>query len=85
MGDVLPVGRTVLATVGSDTYVQAVQLCDLEGLNIDTSIENSETTGVMRVASESQLAGSTFDLQGRRIDGTLRKGVYVVNGKKVIK
>lgn len=85
MGDVLPAGRTVLGTVGSDANIEAVQLCNIEGQFIATSFEDSETTGVTSVATESQQTSSTFDLQGRRIDGSLKKGVYITNGKKVIK
>ena len=85
MGDVLPVGRTVLGTVGSDASVEAAQLCDIDGQAIATSIEGGETTGIRSVCDPDAATSKTFDLQGRRINGPLKKGVFVTNGKKVIK
>ncbi|MBQ9357446.1 MAG: leucine-rich repeat protein [Prevotella sp.] len=41
-------------------------------------------TGVQAVAAESQQAGQAFNLQGQRINAPQR-GLYIVNGKKVIK
>ena len=43
-----------------------------------------ETTGVQSVATESQPTGQAYDLQGRKVNAA-QKGVYIVNGKKVIK
>lgn len=94
MGDVLPAGRTVLGTVGSDAKVMAAQLCDLQGQLIATSL-GGETTGFSTVESEGS-EGATdmiYDLQGRcvvnsqwsMVNGQLPKGVYIVNGKKIVK
>lgn len=33
---------------------------------------------------EAITTNRVYDLQGRRADGTANKGVYVINGKKVI-
>jgi len=53
-------------------------------LNID-----GEATGVQSVATESQPTGQTYDLQGRKVNVNanvnVNKGVYIQNGKKVIK
>ena len=46
-----------------------------------------ESTGIQIVETESQPTGQksqAYDLQGRRVNGAAQKGVYVVNGKKVI-
>jgi hypothetical protein len=43
-----------------------------------------ETDGISSVASEAADEGQIYDLQGRRVDSTRQKGVYVVDGKKVI-
>lgn len=45
------------------------------------------TTGVseeLRVKSKESTDTPTFDLQGRKVEGTLKAGVYVRNGRKVI-
>ena len=41
------------------------------------------TTGVSSVATVSQQS-VTYDLQGRKVKGQLKSGVYVRNGKKVV-
>ena len=43
-----------------------------------TSLKNNE----QRIKNNE--AGAWYDLQGRRVNGAARKGVYVVNGKKVV-
>ena len=45
----------------------------------------SETTGIAQVESGmSKVEGSVYDLQGRNISGQYAKGLYIVNGKKMI-
>ena len=52
--------------------------------NIDFG--DGETTGINAVnGSEFMVNGSEiYDLQGRRVNNAIQKGVYIVNGKKVI-
>jgi YD repeat-containing protein len=87
MGDVLSPGRTVLGTVGGT--VTAVRLASPDGNLIAAAIvADGETTAVRSVGSDQIVAHgteTTYDLQGRRVSGTMRKGVYVINGKKVVK
>ena len=45
----------------------------------------SETTGIVSVNNRNiDKMQRIYDLQGRRIDGQLSKGLYIVDGKKVI-
>lgn len=47
--------------------------------------EDDEITGVQEFESSSvQESASYYDLQGRKVSGQLPKGIYIVNGKKVI-
>ena len=47
--------------------------------------DDETTTGIADVRSEtSDVRGGFFDLQGRKINGQLPKGLYIVNGKKVV-
>jgi hypothetical protein len=39
---------------------------------------------VMASDKTTTAAPATFDLTGRRVHGTLRRGIFVVNGKKVL-
>ena len=88
MGDVLPAGRTVLGTVGTDASITAVSLADAEGQLIAVAIGSGETTGIgapSLTLPEGKETQVVYDLQGRRIDGArLNKGVYIMNGKKQV-
>ena len=46
------------------------------------SIGESETTGISTIATQ-KADNAAYDMQGRRVE-TLKKGVYVVKGKKVV-
>ena len=46
--------------------------------------ESGIPTGIESIASTKQQTGLKYNLQGQRVD-TMKKGVYVVNGRKVIK
>lgn len=51
----------------------------------DTYLLNDGTpTGINVVRLNRQQADATYDLQGRRISGKAGKGLYIINGKKVI-
>lgn len=86
MGDVLPAGRTVLGTVSGSATVNFVKLADPDGKLIPTAFGN-DTNGIEEIANSQQpLANSPiYDLQGRKVNSQLKTGVYVVNGKKVVK
>ena len=46
---------------------------------------DGEATGIISIEHGTlNIDHSVYDLQGRRVSGTAQKGVYVVNGKKVI-
>ena len=46
---------------------------------------DGETTGIITIENgQSATDKAIYDLQGRRVNGTAQKGVYVVNGRKVI-
>lgn len=48
---------------------------------------DGETTGIITISADQPAAvhDGIYDLQGRRVNGTAGKGVYIVNCKKVIK
>ncbi len=52
------------------------------------SLSNGETTGIKVVETSSTVAPATdaiYNLQGVRVSDMSQKGIYIVNGKKVIK
>ena len=55
------------------------------GSNSRLSISFDEATGIP-TPSPSRAGGEWYDLQGRKIEGKpMQKGVYVYNGKKVVR
>ena len=58
---------------------------DAQGYQLnDVSVEGI-STGIMTIDSNRLTTDySVYDLQGRKIDGQLKKGVYIVNGKKIV-
>lgn len=43
----------------------------------------SDLTGIQNVTETSAKSNTAYDLAGRKV-GKLQKGIYIVNGKKVI-
>jgi hypothetical protein len=43
-----------------------------------------EATGIENVNRETITNNRYYDLQGRRVSGAAQKGIYVVNGKKIV-
>lgn len=41
-------------------------------------------TGIQAPTSSQDYAGYIYDLSGRRVQGTPKKGVYIQGGKKVV-
>ena len=50
------------------------------------SAENNGTTGIDAVGNESKMNDNDiYDLQGRKVEDTSIKGIYIQNGKKIVK
>ena len=54
---------------------------DIEGVTLKYIVKNS--TGIEEVETETGMPGIIYDLQGRKVEN-LSKGIYIVNGKKVL-
>lgn len=48
------------------------------------NITDDETTGIKEVHGNANVEG-TYDLQGRKVEEPANKGLYIVNGRKVVK
>lgn len=73
-GDDLGAGRVYLPVGASETTAGAHEYC---GFFVD------ETTAIESIDDFKANVGPFYDLQGRRVDNPT-KGIYIVNGKKVI-
>ena len=58
-----------------------------EGLSLASGLlfdEAGEATGIQLTPAEETAAPAVYNLQGVRVSGKLAKGLYIVNGKKVL-
>jgi hypothetical protein len=78
-------GRTVLATFDASLtpMLSAAVLSDSKALPI--SVGNTMPTSIRLIENGSSLQERPlYDLQGYKVNGQLRKGMYIQNGKKVV-
>ena len=92
-GKTLPIGETILASNASDGSIEDATLVDEEVKVINTALNDAEaelTTGIEMVTEEVSVSSESgiYTIQGQAVgvDDTkqLPKGIYIVNGKKVI-
>lgn len=83
-GDLLPEGETVLAEL--EGTITAAMLVDIDGNEIPLRIIDGEATGIDAAPDAAQQGGEAYDLQGRRVSTQqiLQKGIYIIDGKKVM-
>lgn len=62
----------------------ATDYADLDFISWHGSTPEMATQGIENVVGNAIGKDVVFDLQGRRVSGTLRAGLYLVNGKKVL-
>jgi hypothetical protein len=88
-GKTLKAGKHALLTIG-DGRVASMRLSDAFGQNI-MAVGDDETTGIDRMGSDVMSIEGVYDLQGRKLStihhplSTFKKGVYIINGQKVVK
>jgi hypothetical protein len=58
-----------------------------QGLHYVGDIHGNGTTGIAPTITTIDRDGTQqfFDLQGHRLNGKLQKGVYIINGKKILR
>ena len=59
------------------------QLPSVTGARQLTMVFDDETTGIQQIQSDVKSNGDYYDLKGRRVS-TPKRGLYIVNGKKVV-
>ncbi len=81
-------GKAVFAPTNENAATVPVgkAYLDLEGVSLAPGfvIDDSEATGILSLESQKSLSdGNFYDLQGRKVTQPT-KGLYIVNGKKVV-
>ena len=55
-----------------------------QGDVVEIDFTENPTTGIAAAATQNGKVAPIYDLSGRRVAGTAKKGVYIRNGKKYI-
>ena len=87
-GKTLAPGKHALLHIGNGLIAQ-MRLADANGHNVEAI--GDDATRINRMATDVMTIPGIYDLQGRKISGRsewqgqLPKGVYIINGKKVVR
>lgn len=87
-GKTLAPGKHALLHIGNGLIAQ-MRLADANGHNVEAI--GDDATRINRMAGDVMTVPGIYDLQGRKITGNsqwqgqLPKGVYIINGKKVVR
>ena len=70
---------------GAEAYVNPFHAY----LNVDKQLnavafDGSTVTAINGIAADKVANTAVYDLSGRRVNGKLNKGLYIMNGKKVV-
>ena len=84
-GKILTPGKHALLYIG-DAEISSLRLSDTAGKNVNVSNDDG-TTGIDRMGKHVMNVNGVYDLQGRKLssDTPLKKGIYIINGSKVVK
>ena len=84
-GKTLAPGKHALLYIG-EADITSLRLSDTTGKNVNVS-NGDGTTGIDRMGKHVMNVNGVYDLQGRKLSSTtpLKNGIYIINGKKVVK
>ena len=84
-GAVIPIGENLVATLkNTPSLIKNLMLSDNEANEISVQVDCSPSN-VQNVTIENTIHSAIYDLQGRKIEGHVSKGIYIQNGRKIIK
>ena len=86
-GKTLAPGKHALLNIGTG-QIAKIRLSDMYGRNVEAI--GSETTGIDRMGKDVMTVKGVYNMSGQKVAGSaerknLPKGVYIINGEKVVK
>lgn len=89
-GKTLSAGKHALLSIG-DSDISDIKLSNTIGHNVKIEKNGSSPTGVQAIGAKVFLQGGVFNMNGQKVSGNavdiqkLPKGVYIINGEKIVK
>lgn len=89
-GKTLSAGKHALLSIG-DADISDIKLSNTIGHNVKIEKNGSSPTGVQAIGAKVFLQGGVFNMNGQKVSGNavdiqkLPKGVYIINGEKIVK
>ena len=70
--------------------VSGAKVIGLKYVSLNDFVDSDETTGITEMEGGNNRIGNyddgaIYDLQGRKVENVNRSGVYIINGRKVLK
>lgn len=86
-GKTLTPGKHALLNIGKG-QIAKIRLSDMYGRNVETN--GNETTGIDRMGKDVMTVKGVYNMSGQKVAGSIErknlpKGVYIINGEKVVK
>lgn len=86
-GKTLTPGKHALLNIGKG-QIAKIRLSDMYGRNVETN--GNETTGIDRMGKDVMTVKGVYNISGQKVAGSIErknlpKGVYIINGEKVVK
>ena len=85
-------GRTAICeSLQGDTEIVSAVLSDANAEEITVKVISGQATGIDEIVNRQSSNSKWFDLQGRRVkefgtrNSELKRGLYIQNGKKVVR
>lgn len=84
-GSYIPVGSSVVGSIGKESAVISFAMLSDPEANAISVTNNRNTTGIETVSSSIQDNRAIYDLQGRKVNVTPHKGLYIKNRQKIVR
>lgn len=79
-GDIIS-GRTKLLRLAKQARVEQAMAADIDAQPVGVAFEG-QTTDIDTITTDVDSREAVYNLDGRKLNGVAREGVYIVNGKK---